>query len=132
MIVRKSYLIEVNVNQAPAVGNSYTIPQNIGELLNATIYGIEVYSAGDIAASPLNKVPVSLAGCRSAVLTVYNEKNIEQVRQVPLINLIPTSQGGLQREFLPFKWNPNKSKITLVSAANVNLNESFVLNIIYV
>ena len=132
MIVKKSYLIEVNIDSTPGVGKKYTIPQNLGELLNATIYGVEVYPAADIALSPLGKTPVSLAGCKSAVLTLFNTQNVESQRQIPLINLIPTSQGGLQREFEPFKWNPNKCNIQLLSTSNLNLNESFVLNIIYV
>jgi len=131
MKVKKSYLIEVNIDATPSVGKKYTIPQNIGELLNAIVYGVEIYPAADIAASPLGKTPVSLNGCKSAVLTLFNKSNVEQVRQVPLINLIPTSQGGLQREFEPFEWNANKCNVQLVSASNLNLNESFVINIIY-
>lgn len=130
MKVEKSYLIEVPVNSAPSSLKKYQFPQNIGPLANATIVGIEVYPASDIAASPTAKTPVSLAGCRSAVLTMFTDST-ERLRQIPLINLIPTSQGGIQREFKPFKWNVNQSYIQLLSAANVNLNESFVINFLY-
>lgn len=126
----KTYLVEVDVNATPGQGVKLPFPQNLGELQRATIIGIEVYSESDINKSPTGKTPVSLSGCKSAVLNVYNNTN-EHIRQQPLIGLMPTQQGGIIREFVPFKWNVNKSNIQLFASTDVTLGESFIINFIY-
>lgn len=131
MKIIRSYLFEINVGaSAPTAGKEISFPQNLGELNRATIYGVEVYSASDINASPTGKTPVSLSGCKSAAIRLY-EDSTEQVHWMPLINLIPTSQGGLQREFKPFKINMSKSRLTFFAGTGVNANESVIINFIY-
>lgn len=131
MKIIRSYLFEINVGSTvPTAGKEISFPQNLGELNVATIYGVEIYSASDINASPTGKTPVSLSGCKSAALRLYRDST-EQIHWMPLINLIPTSQGGLQREFKPFKINMSKSRLTFFAATGVNANESVIINFLY-
>lgn len=131
MIIEKSYLFEVLVAQAPGNGIKFNFPNNLGELNQATIVGVEIYSADQLVKSPLTyATTVAAAGQKSAVLVLV-EGTTERIRQIPLVDLIPTLNGGLQREFKPFKINISKSYIQLVAATSVNLNEAFVVNLIY-
>lgn len=126
----KTYLVEIKVDSAPAFGKKYKFPQNLGALMDATIYGIEIYSGDDINASPTGKPVVSFSGCKSTALTIYNKSN-EQIRQIPLVDLMPTKQGGIIREFVPFVWNSDTSFFELFATTGVNLNDSYILNFIY-
>lgn len=131
MKINNSYLFEVPVGATVGgTGREIAFPQNLGNLNRAIVYGIEVYSGSDLNATPSGAVPVPLAGCRSAALKMFNETTA-QLFLLPLIDLIPTSQGGLQREFLPFPVNMSKSRIVLFSNTGISANQSFVLNFIY-
>lgn len=131
MIIKKSYLFEVPVGASVGGnGREISFPQNLGQINNAIVYGIEVYSASDINASPSGATPVSLAGCRSAVLKVF-ENSTANLFLLPLVDLMPSQQGGLQREFKPFRVNMSKSKIVLFAGTSISANQSFILNFIY-
>ena len=131
MKIIKSYCFEVLVNSAPGAGTKYVFPNNLGELNNVLVMGIEVYSASQLIKSPLTyATTVSAAGQLSGMLVLI-EGVKERIRQIPLINLIPQLNGGLQREFEPFVINISKSYIQLVAATSVNLNEAFVINLLY-
>jgi hypothetical protein len=131
MRINKSYLFEVIASIAPSAGVKYNFPNNLGELNNVIVKGLEIYSASQLIKSPLTYASVvAQAGLLSGVLVLV-EGTSERIRQIPLIDLVPQLNGGLQREFEPFTININKSYIQLVAATNVNLNEAFCVNLLY-
>lgn len=131
MIINNSYLFEIGVGSAVGGnGREIAFPQNLGELNNAIVYGIEVYSGGDINAAPSGATPVPLSGCRSAALKMFDNSRA-QLFLLPLIDLIPSQQGGLQRQFIPFPVNMSKSRLVLFSNTGISANQSFVLNFIF-
>jgi len=131
MIIENSYLFEVLANVAPAAGVKYNFPNNLGEINNVLVKGIEIYSADYLSKGPLSGATVvAAAGMKSAVLVVVDGIT-ERVRQIPLVDLIPQINGGLQREFKPFIANISKSYIQLVDSANVTINYVFIVNWIY-
>lgn len=131
MKIENSYLFEVPVSSAPAAGVKYNFPNNLGQLNNVLVTGIEIYSADQLSNGPLSGAAVVPAlGMKSACLVIVDGVT-ERIRQIPLNNLIPTLNGGLQRDIEPFMANISKSYILLVSATNVTLNQIFIVNWIY-
>lgn len=130
MKANNTYLFEVPVPSV-AVGNKFNFPNNLGELNNVLLKGIEVYSADQLVKGPLTYATVvSAAGQKSAVMVVVDGVT-DRIKEIPLVDLIPQLNGGLQREFEPFVAVLNKSYIKLVSTSNVNANECFLVNWIY-
>ena len=131
LTIERSYLTEILVTTAPGAGVKYMFPSSLGDLNNETFYAFEAYSSSEINATPLTyATPVPISGYRSAMLVLLNDVD-ERVRQMPLINLIPQQNGGIQREFKPFKMNLAKCYIQLNSATGVTAAQGFVLNLIY-
>ena len=131
MIIPRSYCFEVLLNNAPAAGIKYTFPNNLGALNNAIVVGVEVYSAAQLVNTPLTYATnTPAAGMLSAVMVLV-EGVTDRIRQIPLYDLIPSLNGGLQREFKPFKINISKSYIQCVAATSLTQNQGFVVNMIY-
>lgn len=131
MKANKTYLFEVLIGSAPAAGQKYNFPNNLGQLNNVKVMGIEVYSADQLIKGPDSfATTVASAGLKSAVLVVVDSIT-EHLRYIPLVDLVPQLNGGLQREFVPFVANISKSYIMAVAATSLNLNEVFLVNWLY-
>lgn len=131
MIIPKSYAFEVLIGSTPQAGLKLNFPNNLGQLNGKKIIGIEVYSADQLTNGVLTYATnTSAAGCRQAVLTLV-EGTTEKVKEIPLYDLIPQVNGGLQRELEPFICNISKSYIKLVATSAIVLNNVFVVNFIY-
>ena len=131
MKIENSYLFEVAIATTPAAGNKYNFPNNLGELNNVLVTGIEVYSADQLTNSPLSGANVASANGQKSACLVVVDGVTEKIRQIPLVNLIPQLNGGLQREIEPFTANISKSYILLVSATNLSINQVFIVNWLY-
>jgi hypothetical protein len=127
LIIPNSALVEVNI------ATLETGPINFEKqtkLEKAMILGIEVCSASELAVSPNNKTVVSSTGLTSAVL-VLKDGQKDTLYQYPLKGLQSSYNGGWIRLFPAFIVDWQKCYVEILSTTNLNVNESFIFNILY-
>jgi hypothetical protein len=132
LVIKRSQLAEVQFTGTPSVNKNYAFTQipNISRN-NIIIYGFEVFSADQLAATPSGNTIVAAADIKNLVLTFVDDKNKERQYQVPAFTLVSSSNGGFVRMFKPFILNLTKSYAQLVAAGSVAEDQSLAVNIYY-
>lgn len=127
--IRKSFLTEVQFDGSVAAGAK----KKFGDqpiFRNFPIYKITCCTASSLSKSPSQFTVVSEANIVTAVLVLAIKGSKEDIKQIPLYDLVPYLNAGLFREFDGLYVNWNSSYIQLLGAG-IAQNEAFVLNVFY-
>lgn len=127
LIVRNSYLAEVQITQTPSDGLRIYF-QDIPQLRNVHVIGVELFCRDGLSYSPNgNQLVTSLVGVGLTLAVDSTEK----FYQWPARSLEASRNGGLIREFARVPINLPKSYITLFDSAGISQNESVCANFYY-
>lgn len=124
-----SYLVEINFQAAPAAGTTIKF-QDVPQLHDKLIYGIELVTASQMTTSPTGKVIATQANSLSGALTIVNQSSYQIFQQVPNGNLITQLNAGIVKEFEPTFIDLQKSFVQIFSAG-IGAGESLCYNFIY-
>lgn len=127
-IIEKSYLVEVNLG-TPAAQKQINF-QFIPQLEGSTIYGIQTFSATDVAAAPSGSAVVSTTGLASCVITFCVGDN-QDIYLMPCSDLRSANNSGFQRMFNNKKLNLTKSFITILSTTGITANDVVLVQFLY-
>lgn len=127
-IIEKSYLVELNLGTVAVQKqiNFSFIPQ----LEGTQIYGIQSFSASQLATSPNGSTVVSAAGLGNLTVT-FVVGDVQEVFLLPVADLNSPLIYGFVRMFNNKRLNLTKSFVTIQSVASVNSNDAVLFNFIY-
>lgn len=126
-IINRSYLTEVLFTNTPSVGMRVMF-LDIPQLRNVTTVGLECFTATQLTTSPNSKVVVTAV---TGIVLTLAIGNVEEVFQVPCIDLVPGSNSGLIRLLKNKTINLPKSYITVLDATGLVIDTSVLFNFIY-
>jgi hypothetical protein len=132
IIVKRSQLVEFQINGTPAVGRKYTaleIP-NISRN-NITVYGVEVFNATQLATTPNNNTVIAAANTHHVVLTLVDNNNLEFIYQMPIYSLVRSLNGGFIIPIQPRILNLTRSYIQLNGAGSLADGQVVAVNLYY-
>ncbi len=127
-IIEKTYLVEVNLStlSAQTKTNFLYVPQ----LENVQIYGVQTFSATDLAVSPNGKTVVASAGLAALTVT-FVVGDTEEIFLMPCADLRSANIAGFVRMFNNKTINITKSYVTIQTITGLNLNESVLFQFLY-
>ena len=127
LIIRNSYLAEVQLTQAPANGNK-TYFLDIATLRDVETVGIECFSTLGLTFSPNgNAIVPSLRG----LVLVLAVDSLEKFFQIPCYTLESGNNAGIIREIARQKINLPKSYVMMVDSSLYTVNQSLCVNFYY-
>ncbi len=127
-ITKNSYLVELNLG---TIGVQRQINFSfIPQLEGSQIYGIQSFSATQMAVSPNGSTVIVAAGLASLTVT-FVVGDTQELFLIPCADLNSPLIAGFIRMFNDKRLNLTKSFVTIQSAANLNNNESILFNFHY-
>jgi len=130
-IINRSLTIEVKLTSV-SVGQTFQFPDNqIIRGQEVTVYAIEAFNAVQCTKTPSSLDVVTLAGSANLVVTFQDASSINRVFEIPYYTLISYLNGGMIREFKPFKCVLSKSYVKILDATSLTANQAAFFNIIY-
>jgi hypothetical protein len=132
LIIKRSQLIEAQFTGTVATGKKYAFTQvpNISRN-NILVYGIEGFSASQLAVTPSNNTVVSSSAIDQIVITLVDDKNVERVYQIPYYTLVSSLNGGFIKMVKPFILNLTRSYVQITSTTGINTDEVASFNLYY-
>lgn len=129
IVVTKNYItVELNL---PVVSNqTKTNFQNITELQDRMIYGIDVYTSTQITVSQASKNVITAAGATGLAVTFY-DKQRQVLRDYPVEDLIRSTNSGVARAFIPFIINWQQSFVQVWDSTNLTAAQSIIFGFAY-
>ncbi len=133
LVIKKSQLITAKFRNTPAA-NQKIYFDDIPEINrdNILVYGIEAYTADQVAQDESGNTLISSAGAKSLNLTLVVRGNDEEVQQIPVTGLIRSNVNGfytlLNRKCISL----TQSYITTNSGSNLSQNQVVQFNLYYV
>jgi hypothetical protein len=130
-IINRSLTIEVKLTSV-AVGQTFQFPDNqIIRGQEVTVYAIEAFNAVQCTKTPSSLDVVTLAGSANLVVTFQDASSINRVFEIPYYTLISYLNGGMIREFKPFKCVLSKSYVKILDGTSLTANQAAFFNIVY-
>jgi len=130
-IINRSLTIEVKLTSVSA-GQIFQFPDNqIIRGQEVTVYGIEAFSQAQVTKTPNSNTVVSLLGGTGLVVTFQDNTSTNRVYEIPYYTLLSYLNGGIIREFKPFKCILSKSYVKILDGTNLTVNEAAFFNLIY-
>lgn len=132
LVVKRSQLVEAQIVGAPATGKRYQFTEipNLSRN-NVVLYGIEAYSATQLAVSPNNNTVIANAQIDQLCLTLVDNNNQELIYQLPYYSAIRSLNGGFPFLVKPFVLNLTRSYIQLTDSTGFSANQVALINIYY-
>ena len=132
LIIKRSQLVEAQITGSVSVGKKYQFLEipNLSRN-NILLYGFEVYTAGQLTATPSGNVVIPAADQTNVVLSFRDVNKVEFVYQVPIYSVIRPNVGGFVTMISPRLINLTDSYIQLVAAGSIGLNEVVAVNLYY-
>lgn len=130
-IINRSLTIEVKLTSV-AVGQVFQFPDNqIIRGQEVTVYAIEAFSDTQVSKSPNSNDVISALGAAGLVVTFQDSTSTNRVYEIPYYTLLSYLNGGIIREFKPFRCILSKSYVKILDATNINVNEAAFFNLVY-
>lgn len=130
-IINRSLTIEVKLTSV-AVGQTFQFPDNqIIRGQEVTVYAIEAFNAVQCTKTPSSLDVVTLAGSANLSVTFQDNTSINRVFELPYYTLISYLNGGMIREFKPFKCILSKSYVKILDSTSLTANQAAYFNIVY-
>lgn len=127
-IIEKSYLVEINLGTV-AAGKQINF-QFIPQLQGSFIYGIQAFSATQMAITPNGATSAAVAGIANCTVT-FVVGDDQDIYQMPIYDLISQNTAGLVRMFKNKVINLTKSFVTINGVTSLNNNEAICFQFIY-
>jgi hypothetical protein len=128
-IVEKSYLVELNLGTVVGVQRQINF-QFIPQLKDAIIYGVQVFSAGQLSLSPNGAVVVSTLGLSDLTVT-FAVGDDQDVFLQPCADLNSALVNGFIRMYRDKRFNLTKSFVTIQNTINLAANQAVLFNFLY-
>ena len=112
LLIKRSYLVEVNFSVAPANGNRVYL-LDVPELRNVPIYGVEAFCSNELTYSPQFKV---MAGSLKGVVLTLAYASDEKFQQWPCYSLEVSQNGGIVKEIKAQALDIPKCYVTIFDA----------------
>jgi hypothetical protein len=128
-IVEKSYLVELNLGTVVGTQRQVSF-QFIPQLKDAIIYGVEVFSASQMAISPNGSAVVTALGLTNLTVT-FAVGDDQDIFLQPIADLNPALVSGFIRMYNNKRFNLTKSFITMQGVANIAANQAVLFNFLY-
>lgn len=130
-IINRSLTIEVKLTSISA-GQIFQFPDNqIIRGQEVTVYGIEAFSQAQVTKTPNSNNVVGVTGAAGLVVTFQDNTSTNRVYEIPYYTLLSYLNGGIIREFKPFKCILSKSYVKVLDGTNLTVNEAAFFNLIY-
>ncbi len=131
LIIKNSRLVSAKITGTPAAGQEYKF-QDEPDISNGQImlYGIEAYSADQLATDLEGNTGVDATGVKSIVLQLWDVDN-QKIVEIPITSLIRTNNGGLVTMLKATRIQLTKCRIRLTGTTNISQNESVSFNLYY-
>lgn len=134
LIIKNSQLVQAVVtNATPAYGQTYFF-QDIPNISkgNIALYGIEAYSATQMATSPTGNTVISQANCIGlSVSLVTTKNNFKQIEDQPYYNFIRSVNSGFVVLLNAIRIDLTKCYITILNAGTIAQNQVALFNLYY-
>lgn len=132
LIIKRSQLVEAQITGSVAVGKKYQFLEipNLSRN-NILLYGFEVYSRTQLAATPNGNVVIAAANIPSVVVSFRDTNKVEFVYQVPTYSLIRANVGGFVTMITPRLINLTDSYIQLTGLGSIAVDEVLAVNLYY-
>jgi len=130
-IINRSLSIEVKLTSI-AVGQTFQFPDNqIIRAQNVTVYGIEAFNNFQCAKTPSSLDVIPVNATNSILVTLCDDKSVSRIHEIPLFTFVSYYNGGMIREFAPFKCILSKSYIKIIDTANLIKDQAVLFNLLY-
>lgn len=132
LLIKRSQQVTATFDGTPAVGKKYYF-NDIPNLSrnNIVLYGIEAYTAAQLAATSSGSTVIADADKDQVLVTLKNTQNEEFIYQIPLVDLIRSENGGFVLMLEPQLINLTDCYVQLVDATGVASGEEVVFNFYY-
>lgn len=132
LIIKRSQIVEAQVVGTPATARKYQfldVP-NLGQN-NCLVYGLEVFSADQLATTPNNNTVLAAADIPQVTVTLRDINKREFLYQVPAYTLIRSNTGGFITMIQPRVINLTDCYIQLTGTTGIAQNEVLAINLYY-
>lgn len=133
IIIKKSYLVQAKITASPAGLQQYYFT-DVPEISknNIVLYGIEAFTAAQLAVSPIdNSTVIAANGAPSVSFTLIAPGNKQEVQDMPVYNAVRANNNGNVLLFEGILLNLTSCYITLNAGTNLNVNEVVLFNLYY-
>ena len=132
LIIKRSQICEAQINGTPAVGKKYNFLEipNISRN-NIILYGIEAFTAAQLAKTPNNNVVIPSADQVGVVVTLRDNSKREFVYQIPYYDLIRANNGGFIVMVKPRIINLTDCYIQIVQVGGITASMVAAFNLYY-
>lgn len=132
LIIKKSQIVEAQFTTGIVLNNKYNFTEipNLSAN-NLIIYGIECYTATQLAKTPTGNTCIAAADAINVIVTFRNTKKEEFVYQMPVYSLIRANNGGFVTMFKPQLVNLTDCYVQVVAAGTLATNQSVAFNLYY-
>jgi len=132
LIIKRSQLVEAQIVGTPATARKYQfldVP-NLGQN-NCLVYGLEVFSADQLATTPNNNTVVPAASIDNITVSLRDVNKREFLYQVPAYTLVRSLNGGFITMIQPRVINLTDCYIQLTGVAGLAQNQVLAINLYY-
>lgn len=132
LIIKRSQIVEAQVVGTPATARKYQfldVP-NIGQN-NCLVYGLEVFSADQLATTPNNNTVLAAADIPQVTVTLRDINKREFLYQIPAYTLVRSLNGGFITMIQPRVINLTDCYIQLTGTTGIAQNEVLAINLYY-
>lgn len=132
IILKNSQLVTAEISGTPTVGRKYKF-DDIPNLSrnNIILYGIEAFSATQLATSPDGSDVISAADSIYVLVTLKDNQNNEFVYQMPYYDLIRSNNGGFVVLLEPKIINLTDCYVEITGAGALADGDKAVFNFYY-
>jgi hypothetical protein len=133
LIADHSQLVEAQIISTPGYGATFVF-QDIPNIAkgNIELYGIEAYSADQMAFAPSGLEVIDASDVPNISYTlVTTDSNYKQVENQPYYNAIRSLNGGFIVLLNNMKIDLTKCYITILDAGGLQVNQTCVFNLYY-
>lgn len=132
LIIKRSQLVEAQIVGTPATARKYQfldVP-NLGQN-NCLVYGLEVFSADQLATTPNNNTVIPAASIDNVTVSLRDVNKREFLYQVPAFTLVRSLNGGFITMIQPRVINLTDCYIQLTGTGGLAQNQVLAINLYY-
>lgn len=132
LIIKRSQLAEAQLTGSIAVGKKYQFLEipNLSRN-NIILYGFQVYTRNQLAATPNGNTTILTADTNNVVLSFRDTNKVEFVYQAPIFDMIRSNVGGFITLITPRLINLTDSYVQVVAAGTLAIDQVVAVNLYY-
>ena len=132
LIIKRSQLAEAQLTGSIAVGKKYQFLEipNLSRN-NIILYGFQVYTRNQLAATPNGNTTILTADTNNVVLSFRDTNKVEFVYQAPIFDMIRSNVGCFVTFITPRLINLTDSYVQVVDVGTLTIDEVVAVNLYY-